>query len=87
MNKLELKNKLDELGINSEFYSLDGQLNPDSIVLYNSYNKWEVFYFDERGNRDNEKIFFSEQCACDYIYNLFYNSKLIDDKYGSGGSI
>jgi hypothetical protein len=67
MNTNELRIKLDKLGINPNFYSLDGELLPDRIVLYNLYSEWQVFYFDERGNRDNEKIFNSEQKACEYI--------------------
>jgi len=75
MDIVELKNKLDDLNVYSGFYSLDGSLLPDSIVLYHNYTKWEVFYFDERGNRDNEKTFFSENDACSYIYEYFKKQK------------
>lgn len=71
MDKKELKQKLDELAIYPGFYSLDGELLPDRIVLYHNYDKWEVFYFDERGNRNSEKVFFSESDACNYIYEQF----------------
>jgi len=71
MNKEELKHKLEELDVYYGFSSLEGDLLPDRIVLYHNYTKWEVFYFDERGNRDNEKIFFSENDACNYVYEHF----------------
>ena len=71
MNKKELKEKLDSLGINENFYSLVGDLLPDRVILYNSYNDWLVFYFDERGNRNDEQTFNSENEACQYIYNCF----------------
>ena len=71
MNREELKNKLDELGVYAGFYSLEGELLPDRIVLYHNYAKFEVSYFDERGNRDNERVFFSESDACNYIYDYF----------------
>jgi len=71
MNRIELKNRLDELKIQSCYYSLKGEILPDRIVLYQNYAKWEVFYFDERGNRDNEKVFCSEDDACNYIYEYF----------------
>jgi hypothetical protein len=71
MKKIELKNKLDELNVYPRFYSLEGDLLPDRIVLYHNYNKWQVFYFDERGNRDKEKIFSTESEACEYIYEYF----------------
>ena len=71
MDKTELKEKLDLLGINEKFYSLSGTLLPDRVILYNSYEKWLVFYLDERGNRNDEQTFYSENEACQYIYNKF----------------
>ena len=70
-----LKNSLSILGISEKEYSLDGSLNPDSIILYHNYSKWEVFYLDERGIKNSEKIFDSESEACLYIYKRFIDSK------------
>jgi hypothetical protein len=81
MDKKELQNKLDFLGVDSNQYSLEGELNPYSIILYHSYNNWNVFYLDERGGRDNENIFHSESEACKYIYKLFKEYKEIEEKY------
>lgn len=78
MNRKELKQKLDELKVYPGFYSLDGELLPDRIVLYYNYAKWEVFYFDERGNRDKENLFFSESDACNYIYEYFKKQREIE---------
>jgi hypothetical protein len=81
MNRQELKYKLDEIGINTGFYSLFGELLPDRIVLCQNYDKWEVFYFDERGNRNNEIIFHSESDSCNYIYDYFKKQKEIEQKF------
>ncbi len=81
MNKLELKEKLNELGIDENQYSLEGELLTDRIVLYHSYHEWRVFYFDERGNEDQKVIFNSEEDACKYIYKEFKEMKEIRDKY------
>jgi hypothetical protein len=81
MDKLELKKRLDDLEINPDYYSLEGELLPDRIVLYQNYNLWEVFYFDERGYRDNNKVFHSEGEACDYIYNYFKKQQAIEKMY------
>ncbi len=43
MNKNELKTSLELLGISQNRYSLNGDLNPDSIVLFHNYSNWEVF--------------------------------------------
>jgi hypothetical protein len=81
MNRKELIYNLKLLGINPKQYSLFGDLIPDTIVLFQNYHRWEVFYLDERGNRDNEKIFNSENDACLYIYKIFHNSKDIEEKF------
>lgn len=81
MNKSDLRNKLDLLGIDTNAYSLDGELLPDRIVLYNSYEDWEVFYLDERGKKNDKMIFHSEGQACEYIFEIFKESKQIEEKY------
>ncbi len=78
MNKKELQTRLDFLGVASQAYSLEGELVPDTIILYNSYHKWKVFYLDERGGRNDEKVFDSENEACEHIYKLFRASKEIE---------
>lgn len=81
MNKKDLNKELDLLKVNQDFYSLNGDLTPDTIVLYENYDFWEVFYFDERGNINNKKVFKSEKEACLYIYNLFVKSKEIENRF------
>lgn len=78
MKRAELKRSLDEMGVNPGFYSLDGELLPDRIVLYPNYDIWEVFYFDERGNRDRQRMFASESDACQYIYDFFKKKERLD---------
>ena len=71
MNTKELTAILRSKGISDTMYSLDGSLWPDRIVLYHNYSLWEVFYFDERGNRNSLKSFDNENDACKYILNIF----------------
>lgn len=75
MNKDILKKELDKLGVNPNEYSLNGNIESDKIVLYQNHSKWEVFYFDERGGRNCEKVFCNEEDACSYIYELFKSNK------------
>lgn len=77
----ELENKLKELEISSQEYSLNGDLIFDSINLFENYSTWEVFYLDEKGNRNDEKKFESESEACKYIYKLFNDAKKIKEKF------
>lgn len=77
MNRNTLRTKLDELGINPKFYSLDGHLSIAGIVLQESYGTWTVFDLDERGNKSDLKSFASEDAACEYIYTMFHDETLI----------
>jgi hypothetical protein len=68
MNRTDLIELLEKEGIPSSWYSLYGELLPDRIVLYENYDKWEVFFFDERGGRHLLRICGSEASACDFIH-------------------
>jgi len=70
MNREELKKQLLDIGVKPRYFSLYGSLVPGAIILNEVYGKWVVFYFDERGNRDLEKQFKSEEAACQYIFSL-----------------
>jgi len=69
MNREKLKKIFDDLGIPESRYSLWDELKTDSIILYHNYNKWEVFYLDERGGRNYFKICPSEDEACRLVYS------------------
>ncbi len=81
MNVKELKLKLDILRVNSNQYSLNGDIKPDAVILFHNYNKWEVYYFDERGGKNDEHEFNSEEEACNYFYKLFKEAKDIEDEF------
>ena len=83
MDTNELQKKLNLLGVNPQEYSLIGELQTDSIILYQSYQKWEVFYLDDRGNRNDEKVFDTESEACNYIYQKFKEAKEIEKNISS----
>lgn len=69
MHRKELIKILEQEGIPSCWYSLYGELLPDRIVLYENYGKWEVFYFDERGNKQMLRKCSSETSACEFIHH------------------
>ncbi|MFO7669885.1 MAG: hypothetical protein R6W31_09525 [Bacteroidales bacterium] len=81
MDKSDLKMHLDKLKVNQGYYSLDGDILPDRLVLYQNYNMWEVFYFDERGNRKDERVFMTESDACNYILEHFKKQKEIERRF------
>lgn len=81
MTRAELKIELDKINIPENYYSLYDELMPDRIVVYHNYSQWEVFYY-ERGSRNNEKIFLSEDAACKYVLNYFIDLKQWSEEFG-----
>jgi hypothetical protein len=63
MNRLELQAVLDEKGIRRRSYSLDGRFADDCYCIERTAGGWAVFYA-ERGNRNDEKWFHTEDAAC-----------------------
>jgi hypothetical protein len=81
MKREELKQELDKLSIPESYYSLYDSLEPDRIILYHSYHEWQVFYLDERGGRNEYRVFYSEEEACNYIYEQFKSLKQTSEKF------
>ncbi len=75
MDKKQLKLTLEDMRIPTQFYSLDGELLPDRVVMDCIYGKWIVFYFDERGNREREKEFLTEEQACEHVLKTLMPKK------------
>lgn len=70
MDVLNLVKKLDRMGIPKQYYSINGDLSSDTYILNEVYGKWECFYFDEKGNRNDYKTFTNENDACMYMLRL-----------------
>ena len=67
MNKTQLEAELNKLKAPPNYYSINGSLISDTYMLNEIYGKWEYFYFDEKGSRQNYRIFENEDEACDYF--------------------
>ena len=82
MSNQELINKLNELGINPNQYSLDGPIIEGLVIDVSenyygdnkTYKEWRVFD-QERGNRYNEKVFYKEAEAYQDVYERFEKNK------------
>ena len=61
---------LDEMGVPKRYYSINENLASDTYILNEIYGKWEYFYFDEKGNRNNYHIFENENDACIYMLDI-----------------
>ena len=70
MDILDLVKILDEIGVPKRYYSINGDLSSDTYILNEIYGKWECFYFDEKGNRNNYKIFTNVNDACMYMLSI-----------------
>lgn len=73
----ELEEKMKELAISENRYSIMVDLLPDEEWLPSEEfcivkkNTWQVYY-SERGNKSGLKCFQSESEACDYFYKEMY---------------
>lgn len=64
----ELKNKLERSNVPKRWYSINEGLKPDACILYKNYAKWEFFYLDEKGNRNDFKVFTNDEEAFAYLW-------------------
>ena len=63
----ELKNKLDEIGVSQDLYSIMiGGLPNERLCLVED-EMWQVYY-SERGKKVGQKFFENEEEACEYFY-------------------
>ncbi|HYG17968.1 MAG TPA: hypothetical protein VD816_03530 [Ohtaekwangia sp.] len=67
----DLKEKLAELAVDPVYYSLDGKVMKDCMILGFEESRWVVFYCDENGRPENRRLFHSQEDACRYLYNYF----------------
>lgn len=75
LTKNELLEYLNTFEVKDSEYSLDSVFNTDTIVLYPNHHKWEIYYMDERGNRNLLSTAYSENEAYYNIYKLFEKAK------------
>jgi hypothetical protein len=69
LNIRALKDALERANIDERFVSLDGSARDESLVLeHDPVTGWRV-YFSERGQRNGERIFRSEDQACQFIFD------------------
>jgi len=69
MNRAELENILRDRKVSPLAYSLGGGLPNEKYTLDQIGPKWSVYY-SERGQRNGERDFDSEDEACRYLLDL-----------------
>lgn len=75
MNILQLEQKLKELSVRKDSYSLYGGFPNEAYCVSQFENTWEVYY-SERGLKTNMKIFSDEASACEYFFHLLIKNVL-----------
>ncbi|HLP05343.1 MAG TPA: hypothetical protein VK152_07950 [Paludibacter sp.] len=74
MDRIELKEKLDKLGISQTLYSLYGERDFNKTILEWG-TKWRIYGIDERGGEHEKALFENENEACEYFYSMMYKFK------------
>lgn len=72
MNRNELENKLNQVGIRKDAYNLWGEKTSESYVMDYINGRFYVYYY-ERGLETLKKELPSENEACEYFLNLLKN--------------
>lgn len=67
MNKSELATRLKVEKVPETLYCLEGGLPNDRVCLEKNSIGWQVYY-SERGQKYDERLFFTEEEACNYLY-------------------
>lgn len=74
MNRTELQRRLDEIGVPRNYYCLKGFDVPygfiEGYVLEGNKNQWISYLIDEKGLKNNKRIFENEDESCDYFYSI-----------------
>jgi len=82
MNKEQLESRLKKQNINPNLYALDGNPIVDRIILMKVDLGWEIFYFDDKGKKENVKRFLNENDACDYVYQVLKDDQQTANQFG-----
>lgn len=83
MNRQKLNIKLDELNVPKLWYSLDGEAMPNKTILQKGggiKGSWIIYDIDERGIKSQPKEFYSEEEACEYLYQMMKKYKERTDR-------
>ncbi len=70
MTPKEFEEKVRTNKVPDELYSLDNGLKPNAFILYKNYAKWEFFYLDERGVRNDFKEFTNGEEALHFLWAM-----------------
>lgn len=83
MKKRELAKTLRKLGINKDYYSLNGIDIPGKTILNFEKGQWFVYNINERGKKTDLVSFEEEEKACRYILKVLKDEKDLQDKIDS----
>ncbi len=79
MNTKELEIELNNAHIRSDSYSLEGVPKDESLILEPSTgNGWRIYY-SERGVRTSEKVFLTEEQACECFLEMVLRDPLMKE--------
>jgi hypothetical protein len=76
MNLESLAQRLSDMGIRKDFYSLFGERGDDTFCIGQTENGWEVYY-SERGESSNLRFFTEEEEACEYFLRLITSDSVV----------
>ncbi len=84
VNTTELIGLLDSVGVPSDSYSI-GADRDESYCLLLEHGRWKVYY-SERGNRNEEASYASEEAACRRLFDWLMGDHIVRDRMRERGA-
>ena len=70
LNLKELDNILKAEKVKPNWYSIDGKVVPDRMIIQQIDGNWNVFYYGDRGEVTDETIYDNESAACEHLLKI-----------------
>lgn len=83
MNIKKLKKEISRIGISPNRYSINSGLKIDAHILEECHEKWNYFYFDEKGFKRDERYFDNENDACNFLLERIKNESKPTKRFSS----
>lgn len=73
MTLKEFKDNIRKFNVPNELYSLEDGIKANAYILNKNYEKWDFFFLDEKGDRNNFIQFDDSQEAYSYLWSKLEN--------------
>ena len=74
MSEQEFFQNITKYNVPAQWYSINDGLKPDAYILDKFHDLWEYYYFDEKGQRHDFRIFITDADAYGFLWSQIFDS-------------